>query len=135
MILLLYWAGSLARIAARLFRPVGFSGSSEVLYAIDSGSIDMAYTWGISSPKPGSLSFSGEAYSISVPCLAPKSAHAWAAFDTTRSAGELPVACSLSTRWNTSSLSRLLAAIFVTHGYFLLKSRKIGAQFSWSVLE
>ncbi|MGR6918451.1 hypothetical protein ACU635_29750 [[Actinomadura] parvosata] len=48
---------------------------------------------------------------------------------------EPPVACSLSTRRNTSSLSRLLAASSVTQGYFLWKSRKIGAQFSWSVLE
>ena len=63
------------------------------------------------------------------------SAQAWAAFDTRMSAGELPVACSLSTRWNTSSLSRLFAAMFVTHGYFFWKSRKIGAQFSWSVFE
>ncbi len=105
------------------------------MYAIDSGSMDIAYTLGSSSPNSGSLSFSGEAYSISVAGRPAKSAHAWAAFDTTRSAGELPVACSLSTRWNTSSLSRLLAAIFVTQGYFFWKSRKIGAQFSWSVLE
>ena len=51
------------------------------------------------------------------------------------SAGLPPVACSDSTRWKTSSLSRLLALIVSTQGYFFWKSRKIGAQFSWSVLE
>jgi hypothetical protein len=51
------------------------------------------------------------------------------------SAGDPAVACSLSTRWKTSSLSRLLAEISPTHGYFFLKSLKIGSQFSWSVLE
>lgn len=51
------------------------------------------------------------------------------------SAGDAPVACSLSARWKTSSLSRLFAEILVTQGYFFLKSRKTGSQFSWSVLE
>jgi hypothetical protein len=51
------------------------------------------------------------------------------------SAGALPVAVSLSCFWKTSSLSRLLAWMLVTNGYFFWKSRKIGAQFSWSVFE
>lgn len=59
--------------------------------------------------------------------MAANSAQACAALDTSRSAGEPLVACSLSTRWNTSSLSRLFAEIFFTHGYFFWKSRKIGA--------
>lgn len=70
-----------------------------------------------------------------MPSRSAKSAQACEALDTRTSAGDPLVACSLRTRWKTSSLSRLFAEIFLTQGYFFWKSRKIGAQFSWSVLE
>src|SRR5688572_20910717 len=102
---------------------------------MDIGSVDIAYTLGIRVATSGSFSTSGEAYSNRVPSRSAKSAQACAALETRMSAGEPLVACSLSTFWNTSSLSRLFAEILVIQGYFFWKSRKIGAQFSWSVFE